>query len=70
MLAGSNGQGEHVTPLHAKFVEEPSIIDGNADLCGLGAAVVGSTLGVSRKQRLAATTPPEADVTHHPAHST
>jgi hypothetical protein len=37
---------------------------------GLGAAVVGSTLGVSRKQRLAATTPPETYVTHHPAHST
>jgi hypothetical protein len=38
---------------------------------GLGAAVLGSTLGVSRRQRLAASpTPAEAYVTHHPAHST
>jgi hypothetical protein len=39
---------------------------------GLGAAVLGSTLGVSRRQRLAATLPPMTEyVTHHrPAHST
>lgn len=40
-------------------------------LLGLGAAVVGSTLGVSRRQRLAAAmTPIEAYATHHPVHST